>query len=184
MDVQSTRTESAQAGQLIPQNTQQAGLNAGMINLFAAALANSEQRLDTLDPDARRERRQARDPQDHDPADGYVKPARTGATAAARKNARRRGTASPECSKPRHAGQTASGGPGECAHAADPARHPTRRSVGPQPDTPRRHRHRRPIDRHRPQPNANDSAARDRANFRAHNSGRDRPNRAGFGIDR
>ncbi|MGB1007684.1 MAG: hypothetical protein ACPGVX_10930, partial [Thalassobaculaceae bacterium] len=72
MDVQSTRTESAQAGQLIPQNTQQAGLNAGMIDLFAAALANSEQRSDTLDPDARRERRQARDPQDHDPADGYV----------------------------------------------------------------------------------------------------------------
>ena len=71
MDVQSTRTEPAQAGQTIPQHTRQAGQNAGMIDLFAAALANSEQRLDTLDPDARRERRQARDPHDHDPTDGY-----------------------------------------------------------------------------------------------------------------
>ena len=60
MDVQSTRTGAAQAGRLAPQSAQQAGQAAGMIDLFAAALANSEQKLDSIDPDARG-RRQERD---------------------------------------------------------------------------------------------------------------------------
>ena len=66
MDVQSTRTGAAQAGRLAPQSAQQTGHAAGMIDLFAAALANSEQKLDSIDPDAR-ERRQERDRREPEP---------------------------------------------------------------------------------------------------------------------
>ena len=66
MDVQSTRTGMAQAGRLAPQSAQQAGQAAGMIDLFAAALANSEQNLDSIDPDARG-RRQERDRRELEP---------------------------------------------------------------------------------------------------------------------
>ena len=66
MDVQSTRTGAAQAGRLAPQSSQQAGHATGMIDLFAAALANSEQKLDSIDSDARG-RRQERDRREPEP---------------------------------------------------------------------------------------------------------------------
>ena len=60
MDVQSTRTGVPKPADWPPKSAQQAGQAAGMIDLFAAALANSEQKLDSIDPT--RGRRRARDP--------------------------------------------------------------------------------------------------------------------------